>query len=402
MADQSTIDEQSGQINPVETSLTMGSTPTVRDRVEAAQRIAVVTKQRYMGDTIVATPFLAHLRRCAPHAQISLITAPSVAIALQNCPHVDQLVPLGVDGKSRLEQASELYRAFRSGAFDAAFLLNRSFHCALISAVARVPVRVGYATELRGPLLTASTPYRFDRHEVESHLQILEAVGWSCRAELPHLWLTDAERQRGEEILRGAGVQVGKRPVIAVQPGANDAPVRAWGWARFAAAADQIQKLTGGQIVVMGGEAERGTAAEMIRAMRSAAVNLTGALELRDALAVLGGISAWVGNDTGMLHAAVAANVPSVGIYGPNKVIRWGYQTELHRSLAVFPDSPASDDVTVRRCLDAVDETDVVAAALSVIAAAREDGHAARRAHAAGGTLFPVPEQGRGLAARRR
>jgi len=353
-----------------------------------ASRIAVVTKQRYMGDTIVATPMLRYLREYIPNASITLFTAPSVAIALRNCPYVDRIVPLEYEGKNRLQQARELVRALRSEDFAAAFLINRSFHCALIAVLAGIPIRIGPVCEMRGPFLTVSVPYSFHRHEVDCHLDILRSLGWNADASLPELWLQDAEREAAKAILRRFGWDdaVG-RPLLAFQPGANDASIRAWGADRYASVADTLLRETGGAGLMLGGAGERGAADRMAAAARCPLIDLVGKLDLRNALAVIGLADLWVGNDSGLLHAAVAQRVPSVGLFGPNKVARWGYDAPRHRSLVVFPDRPAHRDSEVRRCLDAISEEQVLEAARSVM------GTAVGAPIRSGGVLYYVSEE---------
>jgi ADP-heptose:LPS heptosyltransferase len=140
----------------------------------------------------------------------------------------------------------------------------------------------------------------------------------------------------------------------------------------------------------MGGESERETAARTEAAMCTRPVNLVGELKLREALAMIGHFRLWLGNDTGMLHAAVAQRVPSVGIYGPTKAPRWGYDTPQHRSVVYYPERPVDDeryirlhgepggpgrsrrrwDPLLRGCLDAISVERVVAEARSALEAA--------------------------------
>lgn len=315
-----------------------------------------------MGDTIVATPFLEQLHEQSPDARIVLLTSPTAADALAGCQFLEEIIAVDASAGGRLHNARELLRSLRRGAFDAVFLLNRSFHCAVMAAAAGIPVRVGYAIEYCGPLLTVRVPYRFDRNEADCHLDMLRALGLSARHRLPDLWITEAERAAAAEIVRScAGSDGCMAPLVGVQPGANDAHIREWGAVRFAHVADALLDEFGGAVVLMGGEAERKTARRMAEAMRHRVVDLVGQLTLRQALAVIGVCDLWVGNDTGLLHAAVAQRIPSVGLFGPNKVARWGYDAQRHRSLASFPAEPARTDDALRACMDAITEESVLA-----------------------------------------
>lgn len=337
-----------------------------REALGQAKRIVILTKFRFMGDTIVAAPFFAQLRRHYPHADITLLTAPAVVTAFTNCPHLDRILPVDMRDRSRWQHSKELYNMLREGDYQAGFLLNRSLHCAVTCWAAHLPVRIGYINEFRRPFLTVPIPYFFDRNEVDCHLDMLRAIGLPARDALPDLWMTEQEKEHARELLREHGWS-GARPLIAVQPGSNDAPIREWGAERFARVAETLAKETGGQIVLMGGPDERPTAERTARALQTPPIDLVGKLPLREALAAIGQADLWLGNDTGLLHAAVAQRVASVGMFGPNKVVRWGYDAPRHRSLVVFPEEPARDDAAVRRCLDAITEESALETARAVL-----------------------------------
>lgn len=343
-----------------------------RQALSQAKRIVILTKFRFMGDTIVAVPFFAQLRRHYPDADITLLAAPSVVTALTNCPHLDRILPVDMRGRSRWQHGKELHALLREGDYQAGFLLNRSLHCAVTCWAAHLPERIGYINEFRRPFLTVPIPYFFDRNEVDCHLDMLRALGLPARDALPDLWMTEGEKERARQILSDHGWN-GTRPLIGVQPGANDAPIREWGAERFAHVAETLAAENGGQVVLMGGEGERETADRTARALRTPAIDLVGKLPLRDALAAIGQCDLWLSNDTGLLHAAVAQRVASVGLFGPNKVVRWGYDAPRHRSLVVFPEVPARDDAAVRRCLDAITEESVLDTARAVLRQPKEE-----------------------------
>src|SRR5579871_7004696 len=336
-----------------------------REALAQAKRIVVLTKFRFMGDTLVATPFFGQLRRHYPDADITLLAAPSVEIALQHCPHLNRTLSVDVRGVSRWQHGKDLYRMLQTGDYQVAFVLNRSLHCAVTCALARVPVRIGYANEFRKALLTVPIPYFFDRNEVDCHLDMLRALGLPATDALPDLWISEGEREEARRLLAAKGWQEGA-PLLGVQPGANDPPIREWGAEKYAHVTEILNAEIGGSVVLMGGEAERETAQRMAHAMQKPCINLVGELDLRLALTIIGLCDLWLGNDTGLLHAAVAQRVATVGLFGPNKVVRWGYDAPRHRSLVFFPDAPARDDATVRRCLDAITETQVLDAARAV------------------------------------
>ena len=272
-----------------EISVLAGSATAMRAKelLGDAKKIVLLTKCRYMGDTLVATPFMAQLRQHFPDAEITLITAPSVAAALENSPDIDHVIPLEMRGVARWRYCRELYENLRKGQYDAAFLLDRSLRCAVIAAMAGIPVRVGYLNEHRRPFLTVPIPYSFNRHEVDCHLDMLRAVGLEAEDSLPILWVQEEEREQARQELNSAfpSNDVTSGSLVGVQPGANDAEIREWGAERYALVADKLIAETGCQIVIMGGAAEVETASRMQSAMRNPSLNMTGKLKLRSAIA---------------------------------------------------------------------------------------------------------------------
>src|SRR5437763_415350 len=104
---------------------------------DAARRILVVTKFRYLGDTIIATPFLRRLREARPDADISLLAGPAVPELLHGCPYIADFIPFSAGDARRLAPTLALVRRLREKRFDIVFLLNRSLHSALVARLAR-------------------------------------------------------------------------------------------------------------------------------------------------------------------------------------------------------------------------------------------------------------------------
>src|SRR5258708_4372117 len=108
------------------------------------QRILVITKFRYLGDTIVATPFLRALKEANPDAEIILLGGPAIPTLLSGCPYLSQTWSAEpVIGKS-LGQTFARVKQIKAEKFDAVFLLNRSIHSALMARLAGIPQRIGH------------------------------------------------------------------------------------------------------------------------------------------------------------------------------------------------------------------------------------------------------------------
>jgi len=317
--------------------------------IPAVQRGLVATKFRYMGDTIVATPFLQRLREAFPQARVTLLTGPAAATALAGCPHVEEI---WVHDPRVPGEAARIQERIQTGRFDTVFLLNRSLQSAWWAWRARIPARIGFATEFRGALLTHRARYDWERPDRDCALDLLRVLGIPAEDCLPRLWVTPEEEEEARAMLES--LLPGPGSWAAIQPGANDPEVRQWGAARFAEVADRLAKERGLRIAICGTREERPVAEEVAERMEAKPVVLAGETGLRQALAVLRCCRLWVGNDGGMLHAAVALGPATVGIFGPTKARRWGYDAPTHRTVTAGSSARRMDAAEIRRALDSI------------------------------------------------
>jgi heptosyltransferase-2 len=331
-------------------------------RIAAVERILVITKFGYLGDTIVATPFLRRLREAAPHAAITLMSGPAIPELLRGCPYVDRIEGFDRKAQGVFSAAARL----RESRYDAVFLLNRSLHTGILAALAGIPLRVGHDTELRGFTLSVRVPYDWDKPDRECALDLLKAVGAEADPAMPELWVTDEEVLQARSRLKELGLDADST-IVGIQPGANDSYVREWRADRFAAVADRLAAEADARVVLFGGAGEQAASERTASMMTRPPVILTGSTNLREALALISQCGLWIGNDAGLLHAAAALGVPTVGIFGPTKAARWGYHGSRNRTIAAPSQSSGRDPDSIRQSLDSISTETVYEAARDLL-----------------------------------
>ena len=98
----------------------------------------------------------------------------------------DFLDGLQVHEGSGLRSVVQQVRQWRKSNFDLAILLPNSLETALVASLARVPLRIGYATDGRQALLTHPLPlpeWRESKHEVFYYLKIVAELEWLLKQE---------------------------------------------------------------------------------------------------------------------------------------------------------------------------------------------------------------------------
>jgi ADP-heptose:LPS heptosyltransferase len=120
----------------------------------------------------------------------------------------------------------------------------------------------------------------------------------------------------------------GRLPLLAIGPTANWG-AKQWPAERFAEAARRLTApdglLPGAAVAVFGGPGEREAAQPLLEALpEGQVIDLIGEPDLLDAFALLRQCSLYLGNDSGLMHMAAAAGIPTLGLFGPSPDWRYG------------------------------------------------------------------------------
>ncbi len=281
----------------------------------------VVRANNWIGDVVLSTPAFHALRARFPRAEISVLAKPWVIPILRHNPDIDRILLYDAQGRHRgLLGVHRLGRDLRAERFDAAFLFQRAFEAAWIARIGRIPVRVGYDTDGRRWLLTHAVPASRETllvHRVEHNLALLEAVGIPAANRELVLCAGGADLNRARTRLAGLGIGMDER-LFGLSPGATFGSAKRWPAERFAAVAEALAGQGRARGLVFGGPSEKSIGDEVVRkAPRANLVNLAGLTDLEEAVALIGLCGLFLTNDSGLMHAAAALDVPLAAVFGP-------------------------------------------------------------------------------------
>ncbi|MGB0921785.1 MAG: glycosyltransferase family 9 protein [Alphaproteobacteria bacterium] len=123
-------------------------------------------------------------------------------------------------------------------------------------------------------------------------------------------------------------------PLIAIGPTANWHG-KQWPGERFAVLAHRLiapdGPFAGHRVLVLGGPGEEDRAAPVLKALGDNAVDLVGKLTPRETFAALTRARFFIGNDSGLMHMACAARLPTVALFGPSNEAIYGPFGVPHR-----------------------------------------------------------------------
>ncbi len=285
----------------------------------------------------MSSPALRALRAAHPAAEIVLEGLPRHAELGSHLPGVNAFLP---DRQRGVGAWLARTQRLRQRGFDWAVLLPDSVRSALAPALARIPVRAGYARDpARRSLLTVwlDPPREGGRRlaisMIERYLRITRALGCDDCGEALELAVPDQAREELDNRLWAAGVERSEG-LLVVTPGASFGSSKLWPSQYFAQACDELVRRRGLRAVLAPGPGEERIARDIAAAMQ------TRPLELCDPPVSLGELVALIErarlvltNDTGPRHIAVARERPVVVLMGPTDTRHTGHLLERQRVL---------------------------------------------------------------------
>ena len=259
-------------------------------------RILVITATR-LGDAVLSTGLIEHLRVLHPAARFTVACGPVAAGLFARLPGLERVIV--VEKRKRDMHWLALWRDCVGTRWDLAVDLRGSAVLLALRARRRVVMRGGRRpghrlTHLAGALGIAPPP-------------------------LPTMWTAPADERRAASLLpEGARI-------VALGPTANwDGKI--WPPDRFSALFERLRARDPAlrpAVFAGPGEAEAAMAAPVLAALPDA-IDLRGMLSLPEIAACFRRVVLFVGNDSGLMHLAAAAGAPTLGLFGPSRVDEYG------------------------------------------------------------------------------
>lgn len=277
-----------------------------------------------IGDTLFATPTVAAIHECYPAARITALVHATTAKLMRNVPGVEEVLvlPTGPDWKG-FRALLRCIAALRTRRFDASVDFTSPAY-KWINFAAGIP-RQGYMKFDRLWWCMPGEHRRWRREHAARHYydcaRELALPPWDEMHQTPRVRLPSEARAWARQYLLEHDVRQGGPPIVAIHPGgAGLSGVKRWPAERFAEVADALAERWEARVVLLGGPDEADLASTVAERMRANPLTPAGDLPLLASFALIEMCDLYIGNDSGLLHAAAALGTPYVGIYGPTNL----------------------------------------------------------------------------------
>lgn len=286
----------------------------------------------WIGDALMAQPLLARLRANHPGCRIDVVAPPWVAPVARRMPEVGEVIEADLrHGELQLGERWRLGRRLKERGYDEAYVLPNTMKSALAPSFAGIPLRVGYLGESRIGLLNRIHKPGAAKEPMPLHYaRLAEAPGAEPALPLPFPALIPS-KEKTEATAARFGIRGG---YVALCPGAEFGPAKRWPYFR------DLASRMDAQIVLLGSPGDAKDSQDI------PGVNLVGKTTLDEAIDLIGGATAVVSNDSGLMHVAAAAGVPVVALFGSSSPEHTPPQSPAARVLWLKPEcSPCFERV---------------------------------------------------------
>lgn len=307
-------------------------------------RILFVTASR-IGDAVLSTGLLAHLAEIYPQARFTVACGAPAAPLFAAAPFVEKVIPMVK--RKRAGHWRDLWAQCVGSWWSMVVDLRGSAIAYLLPTCRRAVLKSSW--------------------EPKHRLYHLASVLGEDKAFPPVLWNTPDQAATAERLLPPGPF------TLAVGPTANWGG-KQWPAERFAQVALELTRDNQGRVVVFGAENERSSVLPLLDALPAErTVDLIGKVDLPTIHACLKRCQLYVGNDSGLMHMAAAAGIPTLGLFGPSSEVFYGpfgNHCASVRGPRSFEDICHAPDYDYRshECLMLdLDSSKVVAAARSIL-----------------------------------
>ena len=286
-----------------------------------ARRILLV-RLRSIGDTVLATPCIAALKRFVPHAEVDILVEDWVAPVLSNHPHISNVIVLE---RSGLMARARVARELRAANYDVVYNLHGGTTATFLTRATGAPHRVGFKTYQYAQLHNHQAPSPLllwgqqQTHSVEQQLALLGWTGVPV-TDRPRTQLGVDPEATHEINRRLAAVGLNDRKIVLIHPAAAFA-TKQWAVENFARVVEFLSERGFAPVVIV---APHETALlDNLLSQTSVQILSFDDLSLPEVTALAARSQLFVGNDSGIAHIAAAVGTPSVVIFGSSNIAHW-------------------------------------------------------------------------------
>ena len=327
-----------------------------------------------IGDVLLLTPTIKSIKKKYPMAELDVLVRPSVVDILAHNPDVTRVIASRVPwfmAKHSIRDYIHLFRDIiniRKARYDLIIDFRGDFRNIFFYLYfGNGKYRISSNRSGGGYLLTHVVDFNEDCHAIEKNNSLLYPLGIFSHNRTMSMTVVEEDRTAlqakvGQSLLNN-------NIIIGIHPGASSL-TRRWSLDKFADVILEISSQFPCTIFVSGDHSEKSLGAELRRLVGPSTnmLDLTGLLSLKELAALLEKTSLFICNETGIMHLAIALNIKTISLFGPQLPRKYGHENGNSQILwKEFDCCPClhhlackKSGTTLALCLDSITSKDVM------------------------------------------
>ena len=316
----------------------------------------LVLRLSAVGDVIRTLPTVKALKERTPSSSITWIAEEPSRALLESQPEIDEVILFprkrwtkgmrslrGIWGT--IEEVRGFIQDLRRREFDVAVDFHGILKSGVLSFLSGSPKRIGYdrGSTKEGNFLFSNVKVKLPRERIsrfERNLALLKGMGLELKEIKYSLHIPPEDRKYVESFFKASSASL-RRPLIAIHPGTSrKALFKRWMPDQYAQLANRLTRELNATVLFTWGDEELEWVEGIRKEMRRP--SLLG--PKTESLTQLGELykhcDLYIGGDTGPMHIASFAGIPTVVIYGPTDPIEnepFGNHIKVRREVGCNP-----------------------------------------------------------------
>jgi len=303
-----------------------------------------------IGDCLFTTPVIREIKKNIPGCKVSYWCNERVRGIFENNPYIENIFALSRGDLKKIFRVSKiqgiksllsLLLRLKKNKFDLAFDFSLDHRYGLITKLLGIKRRIGFNYKNRGRFLTEKLDVEgYDsRHIVEYYLDLLKFIEIVPQDKHLDLFTSNADEIYADLLFADYGIKKDDL-VIGIAPGAGaswgvDARLKHWQPENFSCLIDKINLSFNAKVILLGDASEKNISEKIVSNCRIKPLDLVGATNLKQMVALVKNLGVLITNDGGPLHIAAALGVKTVSIFGPVDDTVYGPYPSSNRHIVI-------------------------------------------------------------------
>ncbi|HIF82719.1 MAG TPA: glycosyltransferase family 9 protein, partial [Candidatus Marinimicrobia bacterium] len=166
-----------------------------------------VYSPNWIGDAVMALPFIHHLKEKNPESKIIIICRDWVAAVYENHPEIDQIITLSRSDIKGFFAIRRIGKSFQLLDLDVFYTLTDSFRSAAILGWSNAKIRIGFKSQMRSIFLTDAIEN--PKKKMHRSIKYLTLISFKIKADNSiGIKLTSGEIQWAKEELKNMKLEL--------------------------------------------------------------------------------------------------------------------------------------------------------------------------------------------------